>query len=132
MDNDTTAVDQITPLGEVLDVVLRKVSSLQLVDNFIGSKIDYPSSVVFLYFSDQVTQEQMEQLKVAAESDDYKVVIEEIEEGSEGNEGDWILKIAQGELHSSAQASDVPLSGEVSISIPSQGNVTVKQGGEPE
>jgi len=107
----------VVPPGLVLDDVVRKLSVLRLSDYYIGSKADYGSGEVFVYFSESAPKETLDELKTSLMGADKEVSLSESDE--EGAK--WCLKVRQ-----SKPSTDEPhLKGGVSVNVTLSGNVDV-------
>ena len=115
--------EQETPLGTLVDGVLRKVSVLRMVDYYLGSSVDYPGRIASLFFSDEAPSATLEKLKSEVESEGTTVVLEEADEEKEAN--GWVIRVGMTELPGAASASDVSVSGNIEFTSASQGDIPV-------
>lgn len=107
-------------LGDMLDFALRKANNKHLIDFFLGSKVDYENESVFLYFSDEITEEQIDDLHDTI-GDDQDILIELEETDEEG--AAWVLGMSQNR----GPGATAEVTGDVDVEIEMTGKVDVNQ-----
>ena len=109
-----------TALGTVLGTALRKMNAHRLSDFFIGSLADFASNEARIYFSDDATQESLEQLRGDLEGEDLEVTLESSDE--EGAERMIRVRPKAEEMQEPETSGEVQMkvdiSGEIPVEVP--------------
>ena len=106
-----------TPLGALLDLVIRKANIVELSDYLIGVQLDYDQDVASLYFSDRVEEERLKALQEnLAEQEQLKASFEKTTEGGAA----WVLKIRQ------IPEEVEPTTGDIGVKVALQGDLLRK------
>ena len=116
MHTDDLVVDTNTALGAVLDRVVRKANLIDLVDFYLGSRVDYDANIVSVYFTKEADSAQLEELKDMVELDDFEVRLESDEEDTTIG---WVLHLKE------KVSGDVAAGGEVQVDVPLSGEIPV-------
>ena len=106
-----------TPLGALLDLIIRKANLMELSDCLVGVQLDYDKDVASIYFSDNVEEELLKALQEnLAEQEQMKVSFEKTTEGGAA----WVLRVRQ------IPEDVTPVAGDVGVKVALQGDLLNK------
>ena len=112
--------------GTILDLIIRKANILDMVDTYLGARVDYASGDVSVFFTEEATQEQLEALEETLEDDSLSTQVEQVDEKPIA----WMLHVTKVVEAGATQATS---SGDVSVDVPLSGEVdVVDKGSQPD
>jgi len=113
-------VDRTSPLGALLDRVLRKVNVHGLVDYYLGCTADYKAKGLTLYFSESAPEDTLKALEGDVGDPSYTTQLKKTSVEGAG----WSLAVSS--APEQEQPTEVPLSGKVGLQVSLQGTVDVR------
>ena len=115
-------IDTNTPLGALLDNVIRQAAVLDLSDFYVGAQADYDQNVISVYFSEDAAEEILKELSNTIEEKDALVSLEQTED----EHTPWILQVSP----PVEEVDQTPASGEIPVAVNLSGTVDVNSTGD--